>query len=1267
MKERFLILLLTLLANAVFAQGFKKVVGPSPEASSFSKYTDIPVSNYTGIPNIAIPIYTIKTSDITVPISFSYYSGGIRVDEEASRVGLGWTLNAGGLISRSVNGIDDFKPGNGYLNNAVPGYLDAGVTSYLQAGGSTMMLTDGAANPTINLGGNMTNLSGFLPGPGDTEDTWNDMEPDVFSYNFNGYSGKFTIKKNKDVVKENQDAIKIKLLNNDGTSWQITTPDGIRYLFDKIEKARFQSTAGTFDEYITSWYLTKIINLSGTEINFTYLDNGIYTIKSYSNLNEKYILAVKPLNDVALTTSLKPNQGTRTTAYPALKTYNQILLNAISFPSGSLNFEYQTRIDLIGDSRLSKVVLKNKSGNTTLSFDLNQDYFTANSLGGSITDPEVGMNQDIFNKRLKLVSLVKKDPNGIPDQKFSFSYEETSLPSKKSFARDYWGFFNGQHSNNTFLTNTVYKDPFNPSTTLSLSTGANREPSATYCKAFLLKQMIHPTGGSTNFEYESNDYDVANSASDAYESGEGQLQSETKTFLARRGLDDTFNFQIPATIENQNILLTSQSQNGQANGAPPPDADDATIKIFAASDLVNPIKTIFLGFESFWTNLGSYNFTRNDQLTLPPGNYVMKTHIESNVLFLNYVDISFKYYYRDANVPNNHVTKIGGGVRVSKISQFDPTSNQTISKSYNYHYNYDYNNDGTAEECSYGRKLSNDIFAGYDIHRICGYNPQGDFVVGLSQSYNLFSQSNILSGSAIVGYDKVTVLENGDKLNGYSEFKYRNSQDREILYTSYLPGFNIRPSGTPNLRSMDNGLLDSQIDYKRNPSTNQFSVLKETLNTYQNLPVLSHVGLRITNTNSANCPVVNSQGYLLSQYPASQSAWSAVATQTINDYSDPTNISSIKTEYQYENTPQHYQPIVTILNNSRDRQVSTVNLYPSDYASGNTAIDEMKAINLVQPLEQVSFLKDGSTVTITSGKISVYKTGGKGLIDKEYFLESTVPVTQASFKFSNQVLGTFPSLNPGNVFGMDTKYKLRLSYNKYDTQGNILEQEITKGQKYSYIWGYNKEYPIAEIKNGASNEVYIQNFEEPELGLDFEANVIYDNTKSHSGSYSGRMINTGSTEMVSHSDKGLTISLTAPKRFTFSGWVFSSGPSVQLFLFMKKAGETAYNTYYDHMQTTVVNQWVYMKKEFEVPADVVKMFLRLDNNSAGTVWYDDLRIQPSDASVNTISYTPLVGMTSTIDDSGRTTYYEYDSFQRLKHIKDQKGNIIKSYDYHYKP
>lgn len=55
------------------------------------------------------------------------------------------------------------------------------------------------------------------------------------------------------------------------------------------------------------------------------------------------------------------------------------------------------------------------------------------------------------------------------------------------------------------------------------------------------------------------------------------------------------------------------------------------------------------------------------------------------------------------------------------------------------------------------------------------------------------------------------------------------------------------------------------------------------------------------------------------------------------------------------------------------------------------------------------------------------------------------------------------------------------------------------------------------------------------------------------------------------------------------------------------------------------------------------------------------------AQITSFSFVPLIGMVSQTDAKGMTIYYEYDTFQRLKHIKDQNGNIIKSYDYHYKP
>jgi len=64
-----------------------QIIPPSPTAASLGKYGNIPVSNYTGIPNISIPLYTIKSGEIELPITLSYYSSGIKVSEEASWVG----------------------------------------------------------------------------------------------------------------------------------------------------------------------------------------------------------------------------------------------------------------------------------------------------------------------------------------------------------------------------------------------------------------------------------------------------------------------------------------------------------------------------------------------------------------------------------------------------------------------------------------------------------------------------------------------------------------------------------------------------------------------------------------------------------------------------------------------------------------------------------------------------------------------------------------------------------------------------------------------------------------------------------------------------------------------------------------------------------------------------------------------------------------------------------------------------------------------------
>lgn len=143
-----------------------QLIPPPPDVVSHMKFLETPVSLYTGTPQISIPLYTVQEGNYSLPVSMDYNARGIKVSEIASWVGLGWSLNAGGMISREVRTIPD-EWSDGFLNSEPP------------------LIPD----PQTSLNGiKDVDMQKHASGH-------KDNEPDIFYYSFAGHTGRFIFDK----------------------------------------------------------------------------------------------------------------------------------------------------------------------------------------------------------------------------------------------------------------------------------------------------------------------------------------------------------------------------------------------------------------------------------------------------------------------------------------------------------------------------------------------------------------------------------------------------------------------------------------------------------------------------------------------------------------------------------------------------------------------------------------------------------------------------------------------------------------------------------------------------------------------------------------------------------------------------------------------------------------------------------------------------------------------------------------------------------------
>ncbi|GEP98960.1 hypothetical protein [Chitinophaga cymbidii] len=967
-----------------------KIIYPSPTATSLGKYGEFPVSLYNGLVNIEQGLLNIKSGSLSLDVSLSYHSGGNKPADIPGWVGLGFSLNAGGVITRVARDIPDDLTGGFYasineikplLNNYIPTdpFLEAYVNRYM------------------------------------------DINSDKYLFNFCGRSGEFVFDWNQNVKLTKKAPLKVQvnyLYTYGFQSFVITTEDGVMYTFDQLEKSAYIRPDNQETYYTSSWYLSKIKNLSGDSIVLKYVtptNNHRYKRYPYQKFVIAYWGGIHEISHNINSASINKD---------FVIYLDEIIFNGgkLSFPKSKRNDPYYTAGasgSIIEEKKLDAVVLSDTGGNVLKRWDF--QYIENNT------------------ERLKLQSLRLRGADTVTDQLYVFSYNPVKLPVNTAANQDpyatnsvdYWGYYNG-------APNTSNRIPLTQVSSTTYYGSADRNPRATEMKAEILSKITYPTGGYTEFDYDPHDY-----------SSMGESFSSPPAFEYHWDEPIGFEFEDgyfqvdPATLT---FTLTGPT----------------LVKVSRGVQRTGP--------NCAWMPTGDFE---SNSYVYSAGTYNLRTIFNTDELLApTSSDVHRAYGTVEVRREIPIVSKMAGGLRIKRIRNFDGTKITTRD----FEYKLSYINE------------SSGVLSMFPTFHVRAENLWQN-MIGL---YSSSDPINDMPEGAAVGYSRVV-----EKLEDSSSIvhEFTTYDEYPDIMTDFSNGFSDYRLSHLISRNHFRGFEKSVSYY--NSSGNIVKQINNTISHIEpaalDIPAVDikptfNITFLDYNGNLNHNPIA---GLLITRYdiPCRYVYNMCTVEET---YSTDGSNSIVNSKKIYYDNPDHLQPSrIEVVKSDGSKEI-TCTTYPDDYPAGTAFIDYMKANNMVAyPVEQVVYKEVGTTRTILSGNITKYRAEGKGLVDQILMLETPDPVPLTSFKFSNRLSGILPPTGATSVFSPDSKYKIQLTFNSYDTKGNPLQYTTEGGVPVSYLWGYNGQFPVAEIKNATAGDIAYTSFES-----DGKGNWVYNGASS---------------------------------------------------------------------------------------------------------------------------------------------------------------------------
>lgn len=415
-------------------------VPPSPNSSGLVRQANIQVGHYTGVPNISVPLGVLGGKGISIPVSLDYHASGIKVQDVASSAGLGFNLSVGGVITRVVRGLPDFNK----------------------------------------------RFCAF--GPNDFNWQWTedcDGERDIFYYSMPGRSGKMFFNEvgNVYAMPYQEMIIKPGIGPLSMNYWTITDENGYVYYYGESDAQKESTTYYVNDSekytYVSTWYLSRIVSPAGENVaTFSYITDSDYEFTMFAHKG------VKPTSGNLVITASNVKIKIKQAKY----------LNFVSTSLGSIQFNYQSRLDVPNSKAYQTIEFKDIEGSVKKRYHFAMDYF----LG----------DWNAANRSLRLLSIKEGINNPISIYSFSYYEMHTSTdsfgnpvshnPNRNSYYFNHFG-YHGRHGD-SYSCSPAYNFPI-PCAELGI---VSRDASnLEQVRVFTLKEMVNASGGKTTFDYES--------------------------------------------------------------------------------------------------------------------------------------------------------------------------------------------------------------------------------------------------------------------------------------------------------------------------------------------------------------------------------------------------------------------------------------------------------------------------------------------------------------------------------------------------------------------------------------------------------------------------------------------------------------------------------------------------------------------------------------------------------------------------------------------